>query len=273
MVAVAHGEDQGRHAGYAVLLPHGVVAGQIGQGAGQGLHLVLGELPASQMAALHHQLKVVDLLHGAGGRPNGLNAGLLGVVDQEHHVGQLDRRVLADPDPGGDALQDRALGGPDEGAGAGGVVVLLQVHRRHQAGAHLAVRLGALNVNDGIGVGLEDVPGQIVVHGAVDVGNVLVHVGIVELALGQDQAQGAGRVAGNAVHLLPVLGLGCELVAGHHGPAGHVAVLGQQDVRGLHAHALKLLVHCTLLHLPFLVIACSNKYLQPDRQALPIEAV
>ena len=41
--------------------------------------------------------------------------------------------------------------------GAGGVVVLFKIHRRHQARAHRAVGLGALDVNDGLGVGIHRV--------------------------------------------------------------------------------------------------------------------
>ena len=235
MVAVAHGEEQGGHALQAVLPLHGLGGGHGRQSLSQGVLLALGEEPALQVAAPEHQVKVVHLLHGVHGGGDGLDAGLVRVVDEEHHVGQLDGGVLPHPDPGRDALQHRTLGGPDQGAGAGGVVVLLQVHSGHQAVADLAVGLGALDVDDGVRAGLEDVPGQIVLHRAVDVGDVLLHVGVVELALRQDQPQGGGGVPHDAVRLLPVLRLGGKLVAGHHGPLAHVRVPGQQDVRGLHA--------------------------------------
>ena len=248
VVAVAHGEQQGGHAPQAVLALHGVVAGQAAQGVGQLVHLPGGELPAGEVAALEHEVKVIDPLHGVLGGGDGLHTDFFGVVDEQHHVGQLDGGVLPHPHAGGDALQHGALGGPDEGPGAGGVVVLLQVHRRHQAGPDRPVGLGALDVDDGLAVGGEDVPGQVVLHGAVDGGDVLVHVGVAQLALRQNQAQGGGSVSGDAVRLLPVLRLGGKLVAGHHGPPVHVgAGLGQQDVGGLHAQILKFAVHSSLL--------------------------
>ena len=243
MVAVAHSEEEGSHAFETVLLLHGLGGGESRQSVCQSVLLILAEEPALQMATLHHELKVVYRLHLGGSGSNGLDAGLVRIVNKEHHVGQLDGCVLPDPDTGRNALQNGTLSGTDQGAGARGVVVLLQIHRRHQTVADLTVRLGALNVNDGILVGLKDVPGQIIVHGTVDIGDVLLHVGIVELALRQNEPQGGGGIPGNAVHLIPVLRLGGELVAGHHGPAAHIAVPGQQDVCGLHTQLLKFCIH------------------------------
>ena len=244
VIAIAHGEQQGGHSAQAVLVLHGLVAAQALQRVGQPADLLFVELPALQAAALHHQIEVVEDLHALLGGGDGLHADFLGVVDQQHDVGQLNGRILPHPHPGRDALQHRALGSPDEGAGTRGIVVLLQVHRRHQARPHRAVGLGPLDVDNGILQRLENVPGQVVRHGAVDIRDVLLHVGVVELALRQDQPQRTGRVAGDPVHLLPVLRLAGELVAGHHRPLGHIRTrLRQQDVRRTHAQLCKFLAH------------------------------
>ena len=68
VVAVAHGEQQGRHAGNAVLLLHGLVGGKALQCLGHSVHLLVGQLVAPNMAAVLHQVEVIQLLHGIGCR-------------------------------------------------------------------------------------------------------------------------------------------------------------------------------------------------------------
>ena len=243
VIAVAHGEQQGSHAGDAVLLLHGLVGGEALQGVGHGIYLAVGELVAADVAAVLHQVEVIQLVHLAGGGGQRLDDGLFGVVDQQHHMGQLDGGVAAHPGPGRDAVQHGALGGADQGAGAGGEVVGVQVHHADEAVTDAAIGLLALDIHQGLGQHLEHAAGQVLIHGGVDVGDVLVHIGGLQVGLRQDQTQGGRGVAHGLLHGLPVFRLGRELVAGHHGPLAHVLILGQQDVSRVETQLLEFLVH------------------------------
>ena len=250
VVAVAHGEQQRRRAAHTVLLLHLRIGAQAHQSLRHAVHLAVRQLPALQMAAALLQVKVVQLLHVAAGGSQGFDDGFIRVVDQQHDVGKLYGSVLPHLHPGRDAGEDRPLRGPDQCAGAGGEVILVQVHHTDEAVADLAVGLGALDVDEGAGQGLEHAVVQILLHGRVDGGDIAVHIGAVELSLRQDQPQGGGSVPDGVLHRLPVFRLRGELVAGHHGPLGHVRVLGQQDVRGVKAKLVEFLVHTAS---PFLI--------------------
>ena len=243
MVAVAHGEQQRRRVLQAVFLLHGLRRTHGRQGVRHRVHLFRRQLPTLQVAAALLEVEVVQLLHAVRPGGQGLDDGPVRVVDQQHHVGQLDGGVLPDPHPGRDTGEHRPLRGPDQGAGAGGEIVLVQVHHADEAMADLAVGLGPLDIEQGLRQGLEHARGQIPVHGAVDGRDVIVHVRVVQPGLRQDQPEGGGCVPHRVLHRLPVLRLGGELVAGHHGPLRHVRVLGQQDVRGIKAQFPEFLVH------------------------------
>ena len=227
VVAVAHGEQQVRH---------------------------VGDVVAADVAAVLHQVEVVDLFHGVGCGGQRLDNGLVGIVDQQHHMGQLDGRVAAHLGPGRNAIQHGALGGTDQCAGAGGEIVSVQVHHTDQAVADLAVGLLALDVDQGIGQRLEHAVGQVLLHGVIDILDVLVHVGSLQVGLRQDQTQGGGRVAHFFLHCLPVLRLRGELVAGDDCPLVHVLALGQQDIRRIKTQLVKLLVHGLLLLYMYMVV-------------------
>ena len=159
-------------------------------------------------------------------------------------MGQLDGRVAAHAGARGDTVEHGALGGADQGAGAGGEIVLVEVDHADQAVADLAVALAALDVDERILERLKDVLLEILVHGSVDVGDELVDVGGLQVGLGQDEAQGGRRIADGLFHALPILGLGRELVAGDDGPLLHIDVLvGQQDVSGIEAELTEFFVH------------------------------
>ena len=133
---------------------------------------------------------------------------------------------------GGDTLQNGALGGTDGGAGALGVVILLQVQLADQAVTDLAVGQLSLDIEQGVVQGAQALFLQVGFHGLVDLCDLLFHVVALQLALGQDQAQGRGSLTDILVHALPVLGLRGVLVAGDDSPLGQAAVNGQQDVCG-----------------------------------------
>ncbi len=240
---MAHGEQQRCHAGHAVLLLHGLVGGQALQRGGHGVDLLVGQLVAGDVAAVLHQVEVIELLHGTGGSGQRLNDGLAGVIDEQHDVGQLDGGVAADAGAGRDAIQHRTLGGADQRTGAGGEVVGVQIHHADKAVADAAVGLLTLDVEQGVGQRLEHAVCHVLAHGGVDIVNILVHVGGLQIGLGQDETQRGGGVAHLLLHRLPVLRLRGELVAGHHGPLGHVLSLGQQDVSGIKAQLFEFLVH------------------------------
>ena len=254
VVAVTHGEQQGRHAGDVVLFLHGFIGGQALQSIGHSIDLLIGQLKAADVAAVLHQVEIIHLLHPLGSGSQGLNNGLVRIVDQQHHVGQLDGRVAAHLGPGRNAIQHGALGGTDQCAGAGGEIVSVQVHHTDQAMTDLAVGLLALDVDQGIGQRLEHAVRQILLHGVIDILNVLVHVGCLQIGFRQDQAQGGGRVAHLLFHRLPVLRLRGELVAGDDCPLVHVLALGQQDIRRIKTQLVKLLVHGLLLLYMYMVV-------------------
>ncbi len=182
-------------------------------------------------------------------------------------MGQLNRRVLPDPHPGRDAGEHRALGGPDQRAGAGGEVVLLQIHHADEPPADPAVRLGPLYINEGLRQLPKHALVQIPLHGIVDGGDMAIHIRVVQPCLRQDKAQRGGGVPHGVLHRLPVRRLGGKLVAGHHGPLRHVRVLWQQDAGGIEAQLLKLWIHIVSPFLYILFPHFPDYHNRNDRQA------
>ena len=243
VVTVTHGKQERCNTGDTVLALHGCVRGQSLESLGHGVDLSSGELIAADVAALLHQLEVVDLLHALHGGGQRLNNGALGVVDQQHHMGQLDGCVAAHLGAGRNAIQHRTFGSADEGTGTGGEVIGIQIHHTNQAMTDAAIGLLALDVNKALGHGLKDTAVQIFLHRSVDIADDALHIGILQLGLGEDQTQSRGISAHLLLHRLPVFRLGGELVAGHHSPLVHILSLGHQDVGGIKAQLFKLLVH------------------------------
>ena len=240
VVAVADGEQQGSDAGDAVLALHRLVGGETGQRVGDRVDLLGGEL----VAAVFHQVEVIDALHLVGRGSQGLDDGLLGVVNEQHDVGQLDGGVAAHAGARGDTVEHGALSRADQRAGAGGEVVLVEVDHTNEAVTDLTVALAALDVDEGVLERLEDALFEVLAHRGVDVGDELVDVGGLQVGLGQDQAQGGRRVADGLLHALPVLGLRGELVACDDRPLAHIDILlGQQNVGRIKAKLGKLFVH------------------------------
>ena len=244
VVAVADGEQQGRDAGDAVLALHRLVGGETGQRVGDCVDLLGGELVALDVAAVFHQVEVINALHLIGRGGQGLDDGLLGVVNEQHDVGQLDGGVAAHAGARGDTVEHGALSRADQRAGAGGEVVLVEVDHTNEAVTDLTVALAALDVDEGVLERLEDALFEVLAHRGVDVGDELVDVGGLQVGLGQDEAQGGRRVADGLLHALPVLGLRGELVACDDRPLAHIDILlGQQNVGRIKAKLGKLFVH------------------------------
>ena len=125
MVAVAHGEKEAVAA---------LVKGF--QGLSQGGHILgIGHSPAPDMAASRHQIEVVQFFQRIPALIDGLDEGALRIVGQQHYVAQLQGCAPADIHAGREPLYHSALGAANQGLGAWGIVVHLQVDGGHQAQA------------------------------------------------------------------------------------------------------------------------------------------
>ena len=112
----------------------------------------------------------------------------------------------------GDAFEDGPFGGADQAGGAFVVVVLLQIERQHDAVPGLAGD-GAFHQDEAF-VLHEEVALKVVLHVGTNLLDAAVFFRGVKVDLRQGDAVGGRRVAYGFGHLLPVLRLGGELVAG-----------------------------------------------------------
>ena len=243
VVAIAHGEQQRCYAADTILLLHGTVGSETFQRIGNGIDLLCGQLVATDVTAVLHQLEVIDLLHACSGGSERLNDSALGVIDQQHHVGQLNGSIAAHLGAGRNTIQHRALSGADQRAGAGSEIIGIQIHHTDEAMTDTAVGLLTLHIEEAVAQRLENALVHILLHGGVDVADNALHIGIFQLCLGENEAQRGGGVAHLLLHRLPIFRLGGKLIASHHGPLMHILSLGHQDVGGIKAQLLKLLVH------------------------------
>ena len=165
---------------------------------------------------------------------DGADAGVLRVVDQDHDVGQLEGRLCADAHPRGDPLEDGRLGRADRRGAALLVAVGLQVDLADHAGAEDAVGLHTLDIDQGIVIAGEEPLRHVAVHGAADGLDPVLHVRLLEIDLGQHEAEGRGGILDIVGRLLPIAGVAGELVTGDDAPPlGEVDVLDvtrQEDV-------------------------------------------
>ena len=124
----------------AVFFPIGFRLDQRFQGLDGPLDLgrLLYQIPLDVAASLH-QVEVIELLRPLQLLADGFDHRAARVVDEHQDVGHLQGRVLADPQPGGDALHNGALCGPDQGGGALGIIVILQVQGHDQPLAGFAI--------------------------------------------------------------------------------------------------------------------------------------
>ena len=243
VVPVAHGKQQRRGILHAIFLLHLRRGAQALQRVGRGIHLGLGQKPTGEVASALLQVKVIELFHVPVLPSQRLDHCSVRVVDQQHHMGQLNGRVLPDLDPGRDAGENGPLRGADQRTGARRIVILVQINHADQTVAHFSVGLGALHVNQRRGQRFEHAAVHIPLHGPVDVSDMLFHIRVAQLCLGQNQAESRGGVTHVFLHGFPVFRLGGELIAGHHGPFAHVLVFRKQDVRRIETQKVEFLVH------------------------------
>ena len=190
MIAVSHGEQQRGRVRHAVLIRHGLRTFQGAQGVGHPAHLTIRQPPALHMAAAQHEVRVIEGFHDAGLHCQRFDHASPRIVDQQHHMGQFQSRVLPHPYPRWDALQHRPLRGPDQRPGARGEVILLQINAADQTMPHPAVRLRALQIDQAVRECPEQAIRQVAVHRSVDGLNSLVHIRAVQIDLWQHQPQG-----------------------------------------------------------------------------------
>ena len=241
VVAVAHGEDNGLALQAFVLLAN--ICRVLSQSCVELFDLFLRNQPAGDMAAVFHQVAVVQHLEAVLLGGDGLDQNLLVVIAQQQDVGQLDGSIAADTLTGRNTLGDGALGSADGGGGAHGVIVSIQIHHAHQTHTDGAVLQGALHIDQAVLIGLEDAVLHVLSHGLVDQSGVSGFLLGAQLGFGQDQVDGGNAALSVGTDAVPILLIGGELVTGDDGPLGKVGVLGQQNI----SRQENILVHRNLL--------------------------
>ena len=179
------------------------------------------------MPAAEHKLGVVSYLSVLVRKR--LDNRTVGVVNEHHYVRKLDSRSASYGNAWRYSLNDSCLGCAYECVCALFVVVLFKVDRKHDATAHVSVRLSSFNVYHGVLV-LDENAAKVLIHSCVYFG--YARFGFAKIYLRENEAKRRGSVANLALCALPVFGLACELVAGNDSPFfcicfGHV---GQKNV-------------------------------------------
>ena len=192
--------------------------------------LALRNEPAGDVAAVLHEVGIIQLGEGAGLFEQRLDDPAVGVVDEDHDVRQLEAGALAHLQTGRDALDDRLFGRADKGRRAGGVLVGLQIDREHDAAARRRAAGPAFGQYRAGRQGTQRAVLHVLLHGLVDALDMGRDVCVLEIDLRQGQTQRRRCVADDAVGLCPVFGLRGVLVAGDDRPFGQVGALaGHHD--------------------------------------------
>ena len=165
----------------------------------------------------------------------GLDHAVHGIVHQHQHMAGLQRCAAPHGHAGRHALCDGFLRGAHQGFAPLGRVVAFQIQQRYQPHTRAAGGV-ALHENEAVGHGgNQHALLQIIAHGPVDALNAL--RSFVEVAFGQNQIQRGRMVADKPAHILPVSGLGGELVTGHAGPFRQTGTVGgQKQLSGIKHH-------------------------------------
>ena len=208
VVAVAHGQQQR------------IFSFGVQQGIQGGIHMAQGfgalHGPAAQVAAVHHQVEIIELPQGAFPRAQGLQHRAFRVVDQDHDMRELDRGAAADDQPRRQAGRDGLLRRPDQRQGALLKGILLQVHRADQAQA-VSAGNGAFAQHKAVfNSGDEEAFRQVIRHGGMDGGNTF--FAVLQIIFREDQPQGGRGIPRRLICLLPVFRFRGVLVAGDAGP-------------------------------------------------------
>ncbi len=170
------------------------------------------------MPAVFHQVDIVQFLQPVRLVEQRFNHGAVRVVNPQHDMGQLDRRALAHRKAGRDTLFHGLFGRADGRGRAEMIIVILQIERHYEAlaGARPAGITGGQH--NARGQLLQNAVRKVLAHCIVDRADAAFYVRLLQVNLGQGEAQGRRRAADLTVKLLPVFRLGGILVAGDHGP-------------------------------------------------------
>ena len=183
------------------------------------------------MAAVLHQIRVIDLLQGIGLFEHRLDDGAVRVVDEQHDVRNFDRSVFADSKARRNALDNGFLGRANERTGAGCVFIAFQINGSNQTAARrcaAGITLGQDETGRQLG---QRAVGQILLHGFVDVCNTVCYISVLQIDLRKRQAQGGRCITDDVVGLSPILFLRSILVTSDNSPFLQVdAVLWHQDL-------------------------------------------
>ena len=192
---------------------------------------------AADSSRPHHQLEIVEFLEIRFMGRERADDRVLNVIDEDHDMGNLQRRPFPDLDPGRYPRQDRPLGRPDEALGPFFVIIVLQIQTSQQALADARTGL-PLHIDKAQGFG-KDLILKIDLHVLPDAGDPDVGLGFPQIDLGIYEVQGRGRLADKALDLAPIFGLRSKLVTGDHGPPGIVgAGFRKEDVRNADGQGL-----------------------------------
>ena len=230
MVAVADSKNHGRTLEAGVLLADG--GGILGQGLVEVFDVLALDEPAGDVAAVLHEIEIIDLLERILLRGDRLDELLVVVVAEHQHVRQLDGRVAADTLAGRDALRHGALGGADGAGRAGGVVIRVEVDHADKALADGAVLQRALDIDKAVGVDCEHAVFHVFFHRGVDLGSVFRFFLGAEFGFGEDQVDGGHSTLGIFAHTVPVRLIRRKLIAGNDRPFFHMVCFGHQDISG-----------------------------------------
>ena len=228
MVAVADGEDHRRPLQAGILfadrrriLRECVV---------ERLGILALDEPARDVAAVLHEVEVVELFQAILFRANRLDQDFVMVVAEHQDVRQLDGRITADALARRDTLRHSALCGADGGRRAWGIVIGVKVDHADKALTDGAILQRALDIDVAVWIRREDVVFHIIGHGLVDDGGMFrLHLGA-EFGLRQDQIDRGDGALSVFAHTVPVRLIGRKLVTGDDGPFFHLVGLREQDV-------------------------------------------
>ena len=212
MVPVAHGH------GHVSALSKGA------DGFADRFGCLAADAPAGNVAALLHEIKVIDLFKGALFFFQRPQHPILRIVHQHHGMGHFQRRTLSHLHTGRHTVGNGVFRGADGGTGAGRKVILLQIHRTHKTTADASVALLPLQIDKGVLQHTEHVLTQAALHLLIDAQLGTLGPLRFQPGLRQHQPQGGIRIAHQSLALGPVSRLGGELVTGDHGPAFHGGV-------------------------------------------------
>ena len=189
------------------------------------------------MTAFHHEVSVIheiSLIHRKI-VVCGFDDGSFRIVDQYHDMRHLDRSALTDADARGDTGQHGALGRADAALIARSKVILLEVECEHQAEARVVVFCFSVQDDEArIELG-QDALIDVIIDRSGDIRETLIDLFrclFLEIYFRQEHTKSRRCISYSLFYILPVLRLGCELVAGDNRPLAKIcSFLRQKDLR------------------------------------------